>query len=180
MVRRGSAVRVRDRAPFLSPRSIPVAPQQIRGSSSPTGISSTRRVPNGVRRATRPGCAAVTKPIRRASRPYSRLADGGDHCVRRLGRHDQHHLALVGQRQRVVAQQVADGAHGRRDGDRGLFDLDPQAGLLGELREHRREAAAGGVAQEAQGLFPAGLAGGRDGGLDEAPERRAVARARRR
>ena len=51
----------------------------------------------------------------------------------------------------------------------------PRPRLLGELGQHGRQAAARGVAQEAQRLLPAARARRADGGLDEAPERRAVA-----
>ena len=47
--------------------------------------------------------------------------------------------------------------HCGRDGDRVLFDLDPKPRLFRELGEDRGEAAARGVAQEADGLLAARL-----------------------
>ena len=59
------------------------AGQQMRGSSSPTGMSSTRRVPKAVRSATRPGCAAVTTPMRAARGALRAPAQRGEHRVGR-------------------------------------------------------------------------------------------------
>ena len=91
----------------------------------------------------RPACA---RAVSRTAAKTSSAASGAD---------DQHHLALVGEHERVVAEQLAHRAH--RPGETGIASSSTRCPdqLLGQLREHGGEAAAGGIAQEAHGLFPA-------------------------
>ena len=85
-----------------------------------------------------------------------------------VGRHDSDHLALVGDVQRVDAQEIARADHGRGDGKARLVEDDRQVGVPGELVADRANATPGRVAQ------PTRAGGGGEERLDEIVDRRGV------
>jgi len=70
-----------------------------------------------------------------------------------------HEAALVGDVHRVEAEQFAGGAHRAGHRQRPFLHLDAHCGGLGDLVEHRGEAAAGGVAQGVHGRAAGGVHG---------------------
>ena len=121
-----------------------------------------------VRATTRPGCSATTVPMR-AALARARGAHGLQHGFGVGLRHEGDQLALVGDVQRVEAQHLAGGLHGRLDRDLALVERDADLGRDRQLVEHGGQPAARGVAQAVDV--------GRDGqhGRDHAVERRGVA-----
>ena len=96
----------------------------MRGSCSPTSMSTTRRDPTKVLMVTRPGWSATTSPILTAP---ARLRSGAHRSQDRLGLlggHERDQAALVGDVHRVEAEQLARGGDGRGHGHRGFVDLD--------------------------------------------------------
>ena len=111
----------------------------------------TRRPPKAVSTSTRPARVGLdladlgrlrrSRARRRARRARRSAASGATKATSR---------ALVGDVHRVDAEDLAGAEHGRVHRDRRLAHDDRHTRGAGELVEHRRDAAARGVAQAAQ------------------------------
>ena len=142
--------------------------QQIRGSGSPTSMSTIRVPPKLVRSTTMPSGSAAISPTAAAAAPDGCGAHRRQRGVGLVGGDDRDDLALVGDVQRVDAEEVARAEHGRGDREARLVEHDGQVGVAGELVADRADATTGRVAQ------PARAGRGGEERLDEPVDRRGV------
>ena len=126
--------------------------QQIRGSGSPTSMSTIRLPPKAVSSRTRPSGSARTSPTSAASRAERVRAQPLERVAGRLRRDDRDELALVRDVERVDAEDLAGADDLRPERQRGLLERDGERRSRGELVQRRRQAAARRVAQPAQRL----------------------------
>ena len=95
-------------------------------------MSTTRLPPTAAIIVTEPEWSSTTSPMSAASRP-SGCAHLGEHGVGGSGRNDCQQLALVGNMQRVEAQNLARALDGLAGRDADLVKMDADLRLLGEL-----------------------------------------------
>src|SRR3990172_6771328 len=124
----------------------------MRGNWSPLNISTRRLVPSRVRKTTSPGRPSVTAPMSWARAPRG----GGRGGARRGagapgggGGADGEEFVLVGEIERVQAEELAGALDFFAHRDGGLLDADADAGLCGDFVQGSGQAAAGRVAQAA-------------------------------
>ena len=154
-----------------TPCTVPVTRSRVRGigaRSADARAAGRRRAcrrcacrRTSVRSTTMPSGSAAISPMTAAPAPsgWARIAASAG--VDLVGRHDRDDLALVGDVQRVDAEQVAGAVDRRVDRQRRLVEHDGEAGVAGQLVADRADAAAGRVAQ------PAGAGRGGEQRLDE-------------
>ena len=108
--------------------------QQIRGSGSPTSMSTMRVPPNEVSRTTMPSRLGrdLADPVARAPSGWARRAASAASAS--SGGDDGDHLALVGDVERIDAEQVAGPVDGRVDRQQRLVEHDGQVGSPGPAR----------------------------------------------
>ena len=94
--------------------------QQMRGSGSPTSMSTMRVPPKVVSSTTMPSGSALISPTTAALRADRVRPQRGQGRVRLVGGDDRDELALVGHVERVDAEQVAGRAHGGSRSGAGL------------------------------------------------------------
>ena len=127
------------------------------------------RVPPKVVQQHDDACGSATiSPIARRVGAERMRPQRGERGVGLVRGDDRDELALVGDVQRVDAEQVARADHRGRDGQQRLVEHDAEVGVAGELVADRADAAAGRVAH------PAGRRRGVEQRLDELAERRGV------
>ena len=142
--------------------------QQMRGSGSPTSMSTIRVPPKLVSSTTMASGSATISPIRAASAPSGCARSAASAASASSGATTATHLALVGDVQRVDAEQVAR-AHDRRcDRQQRLVEHDREVGVAREFVAHRGDTAARRIAH------PARRRCGLSKRFDELAERRRV------
>ncbi len=119
--------------------------QQMRGSGSPTSMSTIRVPPKPVRKTTMPSGWSRISPIAAASRPRGCCRSAPSAWSTSFAGDHRQHLALVGHVQRVDAEEVARAGDGRGDGQGGLVEYHGDLRIPGELVTDRADAATGGV-----------------------------------
>src|SRR5580700_894049 len=103
---------------------------------------------------------------------------GGEDAVCDLGRDDGDDFALVGDVEGIEAEHFTGSANGFADGNVGLAQVHPGPGAHSDFVENGGDAAAGGIAHDADAFQIAGGFGFVEHGFDQAVERGAVARKR--
>ena len=96
----------------------------MRGNCSPTSMSTIRRPPNTVRIVTRPGSPECDPSDDCRALPERMGAQRRERGVRLVRRHDHDDLALVGEIERVEAENLAECLDLFADRRRALVDLD--------------------------------------------------------
>ena len=119
--------------------------QQIRGSCSPTGMSTMREPPNAVRITTRGGAPGCTSPMTVARRAVGVRPHGREHALAGRRRHRRGERSLAGQVERVEPEQLGGAPHLGPQRQSALVELDAAGRCGRELVENGGEPAAGYV-----------------------------------
>ncbi len=125
--------------------------QQMRGSCSPASQSTIRPPPKAVRISTKWFGSSTARPMAEDCRAERMGPHGRDQPIGEFRRDDRHELAFVGDVERIEAEKLAGGGDFGAHRDRVLRDRKADAGLMRELVQRRRKAAARGIAHDAQG-----------------------------
>ena len=126
--------------------------QQMRGNCSPDSQSTMRPPPKLVAICTKRWSSSTTWPMIAASWPSGWARMIASRCFGRLGRDEGDQLALVGDIERIEAEQFAGRRHLPLDRQRVFLDADADARLMGDLVQRRGQAAARRVAHQPQML----------------------------
>ena len=98
--------------------------QQIRGSGSPTSMSTMRVPPRAVSSSTSPAGSARTSPSEDGLPAEGVRTKRGERLVGRFGGHDRDQLALVRHVERIDPEDLAGGRDRGPDGQRALVEDD--------------------------------------------------------
>ena len=134
----------------MTPQCQAIIDQHIRGRGSPTSISIILVPPNWVCISTMRAGSSRISPMIAASSPPSISRSAARAASAACGRDHGQQFALVGDIDRIDAQDLAGALHDLANGHLLFPDRHAIAGVTRQLVQHGADSAARGVAHEAQ------------------------------